>query len=80
MDYGEVFGYRFCIEHIMTYREVALQIVALLTVVSPMAIEIGSQMEQEEALLTGSWWKPAWYVKLCLSSTWQLSYIKSLTI
>lgn len=48
MDYGEVFGYRFCIEHIMTYREVALLTVA----VSPMAIETGSLMEQ--ALLTGS--------------------------
>lgn len=42
IDYGEVFGYRFCIEHIMTYREVGLQIVALVAVaVSPMPIEIG---------------------------------------
>lgn len=55
MDYGEVFGHRLCIEHIMTYREVALQIVAVLTVaVSPMAIETGSLMEQEQVLLTGS--------------------------
>lgn len=35
MDYGEGFGYKFCIEHIMTYREVALQIVGLLTVFPP---------------------------------------------
>lgn len=56
MNYGEVFGYRFHTEHIMTYREVALQIVAPLTVaVSAMAIEIGSLIEQEQALLTDSW-------------------------
>lgn len=49
MDYGNIFGYRVCIEHIMTYREVALLTVAA----SPMAREIGSLMEQKQALLTG---------------------------